>query len=174
MWWVNWAWSALMDWKIVTMLRFFLLPIYFQHSLGSFSYFLRLNWAEIFKKQHIKKKLEWQKINTTLQKKRNQVYACLLCDTLTKSIGVPVLFVSSRWRGNTVGSNFLWTSFQTFGQPICSDVTKFFRRGLSKLRTSNLRMCELFLRQSARKTNLSVKLPYESVKFKKSRLESEA
>ena len=100
-----------------------------QHSpLGSFiSYCLRLNWAEIFKKQNIKKKLEWQKINTTLQKKRrNQVYACLLCDTLTKSIGVPVLFVSSRRRGNIVGSNFWWSSFQTFGELICFTYNIFF------------------------------------------------
>ena len=101
-----------------------------QHlPLGSFiSYCLRLNWAEIFKKQHIKKSWNDRKSIQLCKKKRNQVYACLLCDTLTKSIGVPVLFVSSRRRGNTVGSNFLLTSFQTFGQPICWDVTKFFPR----------------------------------------------
>ena len=116
-----------------------------QHSpLGSFiSYCLRLNWAEIFKKQHIKKSWNDRKSIQLCKKRRNQVYACLLCDTLTKSIGVPVLFVSTRRRGNTVGSIFLWTSFQTFGQPICSNVTKFFFPRL-KPRTSNLRMCELF------------------------------
>ena len=77
-------------------------------------------------------------------KKRNQVYACLLCDTLTKSIGVPVLFVSSRRRGNTVGSNFLSTSFQTFGQPTnLFRCDKVFSPRL-KPRTSNLRMCELY------------------------------
>ena len=105
-----------------------------QHSpLGSFiSYCLRLNWAEIFKKQHIKKSWNDRKSIQLCKKRRNQVYACLLCDTLTKSIGVPVLFVSTRRRGNTVGSIFLWTSFQTFGQPICSNVTKFFSRDLSR------------------------------------------
>ena len=84
-----------------------------QHSpLGSFiSYCLRLNWAEIFKKQHIKKSWNDRKSIQLCKKRRNQVYACLLCDTLTKSIGVPVLFVSSRRRGNTVGSNLLWASF---------------------------------------------------------------
>ena len=106
------------------------------------------------------------------KKKKPSLCLFVMRHTHKKYWSACVLFVSSRRRGNTVGSNFLWTSFQTFGQPICSDVTKFFRRGLSKLRTSNLRMCELFLRQSARKTTLSVRLPYKSVKSKKSRLES--
>ena len=116
-----------------------------QHSpLGSFiSYCLRLNWAEIFKKQHIKKSWNDRKSIQLCKKRRNQVYACLLCDTLTKSIGVPVLFVSTRRRGNTVGSIFLWTSFQTFGHPNLFRCDKVFSPRL-KLRTSNLHMCELF------------------------------